>query len=85
MEMYTNTEIQMECCTQIQIAVQIEMYTNAQVQLEMLHTNADRSTNGNVNTSTDRSTARNGHQWALMILGKATDKYKYKMNTIADT
>ena len=36
-------------------------------------------------TNTDRSTARNGHQWALMILGKATDKYKYKMNTIADT
>ena len=73
MEMYTNTEVQMECCTQIQIAVQIEMYTNAQVQLEMLYTN------------TDRSTARNGHQWALMILGKATDEYKYKMNTIADT
>ena len=34
MEMYTNTEIQMECCTQIQIAVQIEMYTNTEIQME---------------------------------------------------
>ena len=61
------------------------MYTNAQVQLEMLFTNTDRSTNGNVH----KYRQEYGQKWPLMgfddSMYKATDEYKYKMNTIADT